>query len=236
MSHEFRTPLNAILGFAELLREKPAVDIEKSRRWAENILSSGRSLLNMINDLLDLAKVESAKMKVNIDKTGIPQLLEGLTAFFSPLTEQKMIKVRLDVADNIPIVYTDAQKVQQILYNLLSNAIKFTPENGRIQITAMMADDTTVRITVADSGPGISTEHQQKIFDKFHQVDGSITRKGEGTGLGLAISKQLADLLAATISLESTLGKGATFSLELPVHLKADENTTRIEDQMSETE
>ena len=220
MSHEFRTPLNAILGFAELLREKPASDIEKSKRWAENIVSSGRSLLNMINDLLDLAKTESAKMEIHIDKTSIPRLLDGLTAFFSPLTEQKTIKVRLDVADDIPLIDTDPQKVQQILYNLLSNAIKFTPEEGRVQIAAAMRDDTTVRISVTDTGPGISQEDQEKIFDKFHQLDGSITRKGEGTGLGLAICKQLADLLAASIHLESTPGAGSTFSLNLPVNLK----------------
>ena len=220
MSHEFRTPLNAILGFAELLREKPASDIEKSRRWAENIVSSGRSLLNMINDLLDLAKTESAKMEIHIDKTSIPRLLDGLTAFFSPLIEQKTIKIRLDVADDIPLIDTDPQKVQQILYNLLSNAIKFTPEQGRIQIAAVMRDDTTVRISITDTGPGISKEDQEKIFDKFHQLDGSITRKGEGTGLGLAICKQLADLLAASIHLESTPGEGSTFSLNLPVNLK----------------
>ncbi|OQY05583.1 MAG: hypothetical protein B6I25_05410 [Planctomycetales bacterium 4572_13] len=220
MSHEFRTPLNAILGFAELLREKPAADVEKSKRWAENIVSSGRSLLNMINDLLDLAKTESAKMEVHIDKTSIPKLLEGLTAFFSPLTEQKTIKVRLDVADDIPLIDTDAQKVQQILYNLLSNAIKFTPEEGRIQVAAVMRDDTTVRISITDTGPGISHEDQEKIFDKFHQLDGSITRKGEGTGLGLAICRQLADLLAASIHLESAPGKGSTFSLNLPVNLE----------------
>ena len=220
MSHEFRTPLNAILGFAELLREKPASDIEKSKRWAENIVSSGRSLLNMINDLLDLAKTESAKMEIHIDKTSIPRLLDGLTAFFSPLTEQKTIKVRLDVADNIPLIDTDPQKVQQILYNLLSNAIKFTPEGGRVQIAAAMRDDTTVRISITDTGPGISHEDQERIFDKFHQLDGSITRKGEGTGLGLAICKQLADLLVASIHLESTPGGGAIFSLDLPVNLK----------------
>ncbi len=225
MSHEFRTPLNAILGFAELLREKPASDIEKSKRWAENIVSSGRSLLNMINDLLDLAKTESAKMEIHIDKTSIPRLLDGLTAFFSPLTEQKTIKVRLDVADNIPLIDTDPQKVQQILYNLLSNAIKFTPEGGRVQIAAAMRDDTTVRISIMDTGPGISHEDQERIFDKFHQLDGSITRKGEGTGLGLAICKQLADLLVASIHLESTPGEGAIFSLDLPVNLKVSKDS-----------
>jgi signal transduction histidine kinase len=224
MSHEFRTPLNAILGFAELLREKPASDTEKSIRWAENIIASGRSLLNMINDLLDLAKAESAKMEIRIEKTNIPQLLDGLVAFFSPLTEQKMIKVRLDIAEDIPLVNTDSQKVQQILYNLLSNAIKFTPQDGRIQIAASMRDDTTVRISVTDTGPGITQEDQEKIFEKFHQVDGSITRKGEGTGLGLAICKQLADLLVASIQLESEVGHGSTFSLNLPISLKISED------------
>jgi signal transduction histidine kinase len=220
MSHEFRTPLNAILGFAELLREKPAAEIEKSRRWAENIISSGRSLLNMINDLLELAKAESAKIVIHIEKTSVPQLLEGLAAFFSPLTEQKSIKIRLDVADNLPLVDTDSQKVQQILYNLLSNAIKFTPSGGRIAISAGMLEDTAIRISIKDTGPGISREDQGKIFEKFHQLDGSITRKSEGTGLGLAICKQLANLLAASIHLESELGVGSTFSLDLPVHLK----------------
>jgi len=228
MSHEFRTPLNAILGFAELLREKPAAEIEKSRRWAENIISSGRSLLNMINDLLELAKAESAKIEIHIEKTSVPQLLEGLTAFFSPLTEQKSIKIRLDVEDNLPLVATDSQKVQQILYNLLSNAIKFTPSGGRIGITANMFDDTAVRISIKDTGPGISREDQEKIFEKFHQLDGSITRKGEGTGLGLAICKQLADLLAASIHLEREVGVGSTFFLDIPVHLKVldDEDET----------
>jgi two-component system sensor histidine kinase BarA len=219
MSHEFRTPLNAILGFAELLREKPDAEAEKSRRWAENIISSGRSLLNMINDLLDLAKAEAGKMEVRIEKTSIPQLLEGLTAFFSPLSEQKMLKVRLEVDENIPLVQTDSPKVQQILYNLLSNAIKFTPERGRILIKAVLTD-TTVRISITDSGPGISPEHQDKIFEKFRQLDGSITRKGEGTGLGLAICRQLADLLAATITLHSVIGEGSTFMLDLPINLK----------------
>lgn len=219
MSHEFRTPLNAILGFAELLREKPAADPEKSRRWAENIISSGRSLLNMINDLLDLAKAEAGKMEVRIEKTSIPQLLDGLSAFFSPLSEQKMIKIRLEIDENLPLVQTDAPKVQQILYNLLSNAIKFTPERGRIIIKAVLMD-TTVRISVIDSGPGISPEHQDRIFEKFRQLDGSITRKGEGTGLGLAICRQLADLMAATISLSSVKGEGSTFMLDLPINLK----------------
>jgi len=173
----------------------------------------------MINDLLDLAKAEAGKMELRVEKTSIPQLLEGLTAFFSPLTEKKMIKVRLQVADTIPLVQTDSAKVQQILYNLLSNAIKFTPEQGRIGIKAAMLDDVTVRIAVTDTGPGISEENLAKIFDKFRQLDGSLTRKEPGTGLGLAICRQLSELLAANISVESTLGEGSTFYLDLPVKL-----------------
>lgn len=232
MSHEFRTPLNAILGFAELLRDKPDAATEKTIRWAENILTSGRSLLNMINDLLDLAKAEAGKMELRIEKTAIPQMLEGLVAFFSPLTEQKTIKVKLNVSNDIPLVYTDQQKVQQILYNLLSNAIKFTPERGRIEISAFMLDDATVRISVSDNGPGISPDDQDKIFEKFRQLDGSITRSGEGTGLGLSICKQLADLLAASISLVSQLGEGSMFSLDLPVTLKSQaRQSTEIESE-----
>ncbi len=219
MSHEFRTPLNAILGFAQLLREKPGEDLEKSKRYADNILTSGRSLLNMINDLLDLAKAEAGKMELRVEKTSIGQLCENLVSFFGPLTEQKNITLDLDVADDIPLVQTDYGKVQQILYNLLSNAIKFTPQDGRVAIVAGMLDDMTVRISVSDTGPGIAEESRQKIFEKFRQVDGSITRPGTGTGLGLAICKQLADLLAGTISLESHEAHGTTFSLDIPVNL-----------------
>jgi len=221
MSHEFRTPLNAILGFAQLLREKPADDLEKSRRYADNIITSGRSLLNMINDLLDLAKAEAGKMELRVEKTSIAQLCESLVSFFSPLTEEKDITLDLDVAGDIPIVQTDYGKVQQILYNLLSNAIKFTPHGGHVAVRAGMLDDLTVRISVSDTGCGIAPESRQKIFEKFRQVDGSITRTGTGTGLGLAICKELADLLAGTISLESEEGKGATFFLDIPVNLPA---------------
>lgn len=219
MSHEFRTPLNAILGFAQLLREKPGEDLGKSERYADNIITSGRSLLNMINDLLDLAKAEAGKMELRIEKASIGQLCESLVAFFGPLTKQKNITLDLEVADDIPIVQTDYGKVQQILYNLLSNALKFTPQDGRVAITAGMLDDITVRISVSDTGCGIAEGSRQKIFEKFRQVDGSITRPGAGTGLGLAICKELADLLAGTISLESSEGDGTTFSLDIPVNL-----------------
>jgi len=173
----------------------------------------------MINDLLDLAKAEAGKIELHNEKTSIPELCRGMVAFFSPLTEKKKIKTRLDINDNIPIIVTDQGKVQQILYNFVSNAIKFTPESGRIEITASMPDDDTIRVAVIDTGTGIRDEDKDKIFEKFRQIDGSITRKTAGTGLGLAISKELASLLAASVGIESAFGKGSKFWLDLPVVL-----------------
>ncbi len=219
ISHEFRTPLNAILGFAELLRERRTDDGEKFKRYAENIITSGRNLLNMINDLLDLAKAEAGKMELRIEKTDIPRLCEGVVGFFGPLIREKGINVTLDTAPDIPTVQTDYGKVQQILFNLLSNAIKFTPAGGRVGVSAWMLDDLTVRISVSDTGPGIALDDRDKIFEKFRQIDGSITRQGGGTGLGLAICKELADLLAGTISLDTELGEGSKFSLDIPINL-----------------
>jgi len=174
----------------------------------------------MINDLLDLAKAEAGKLNLHIERTSIQQLCEGLSAFFLPLTEKKKLSLEIEVAPQIPLVMTDSGKVQQILYNLLSNAIKFTAEGGRIDVKATMPTDITVRIAVIDTGCGIPPEAQDQIFEKFRQLDGSITRLGEGTGLGLAICKQLTDLLAGTIGLKSEPGKGSTFWLEIPVHLQ----------------
>ena len=229
MSHEFRTPLNAILGFAQLVREKPGEDFEKLKRYAQNIIESGRNLLNMINDLLELAKAEAGKIEMRIDKTSIQELCRGLVAFFSPLAQEKMIKIRLAIDEDIPLVQTDSGKVQQILYNLLSNAVKFTPQRGRVEIAAKMLDDKTVRISVIDTGPGINGQDQEKIFEKFRQVDGSITRPGTGTGLGLAICKELATLLAGNISLESEPGTGSTFHLDIPVLLANDEDSNQTD-------
>jgi signal transduction histidine kinase len=224
ISHEFRTPLNAILGFAELLKEKPADNAEKSRRYAQNIVTSGRNLLNMINDLLDLAKAEAGKMTLRIERTSIHELFDGLTNFFAPLWQEKMIDLKVDIADDIPILSTDSGKLQQILYNLLSNAIKFTPERGRVEIIAKMADEKNVVISVIDTGPGIRKDDQKHIFEKFRQIDGSITRGGSGTGLGLAICSELTNMLAGSIWVESEPGSGATFKIELPVELVIEKN------------
>ncbi|MGB2806917.1 MAG: ATP-binding protein [Sedimentisphaerales bacterium] len=225
ISHEFRTPLNAILGFAQVLREKPGIlKKDKAQRYAENIITGGNRLLNMINDLLDLAKTEAGKMELHIEKASVKQLCKALIASFSLLTKKKKIKVKLITADNIPPLMTDAGKVQQILYNFLSNAIKFTPQRGRIEIRAsLLPDENTVRIEVADTGCGIAEADREKIFEKFRQTDGSITRETAGSGLGLTISRDLAAMLAGSIGLESELDKGSTFWLDIPVTLTKNE-------------
>jgi len=224
ISHEFRTPLNAILGFAQVLKEKPKLlKQEKTQRYVENIIISGNRLLNMINDLLDLAKTEAGKLKLHIEQASVKHLLEAVITSFSLLTKQKKIKVKLTVEDEIPPLMTDAGKIQQVLYNFLSNAVKFTPEKGKIEIHAQMLDDTMVRIAVTDTGCGIADADKEKIFEKFRQVDGSLIRETTGTGLGLAISKELADMLAGSIGLESEPDKGSTFWLDIPVVLTRDE-------------
>ena len=224
MSHEFRTPLNAILGFAQVLREKPGLlTQDKGRRYAENILTGGNQLLVMINDLLQLAKTQAGKIELHIEQASLPQICEALVSSFSLLTQEKKIKVKVDLSPDIPLLHTDIGKVQQILYNLFSNAIKFTPKSGRIGLQAHMLDEKMVHVAVKDTGCGIAQKDQEKIFEKFRQVDGSITRQSSGTGLGLTISRELADMLAGRIGLESDIGKGSTFWLEIPVTLSKDQ-------------
>ena len=221
ISHEFRTPLNAILGFAEILKSK--ADNDKNIRYADNIITSGRNLLTMINDLLELAKLEAGRMELRHESTSIPELCNGLVSFFAPLVETKNLHMEFVPKDEIPLVYTDPMKVQQILFNFISNAIKFTPEEGSIKISAGMADSKTIRIEVADTGQGIAEKDHEKIFEKFRQTDSSITRKVSGTGLGLAISKELAMLLTGNIGVISQEGQGSTFWLEIPLMEKPEE-------------
>ncbi len=221
MSHEFRTPLNAILGFAQVLREKPGLlRRDKGQHYAENIITSGNRLLNMINDLLALAKTQAGKMELHVEKVSLPQLCESLAASFSLLVKKKKIKMRTQVDSDVPIVATDAGKVQQILYNFLSNAVKFTPPRGQIEIRAGILDGKMVRLAVSDTGCGIADADRAEIFDKFRQVDGSLTRETPGSGLGLAISKELAHMLAGSIGLDSEVGVGSTFWLDIPVQLR----------------
>jgi signal transduction histidine kinase len=233
VSHELRTPLSSIIGFAELLHDAaPPPEAEgddaasasapqgdgatRIPRYAANILSSGRILLELINDLLDLARIEAGKMRMHPTNFRMADVCEAVLDFTRPLIDKKDISVSLDVADDLPPMHSDSGKVQQILYNLMSNAVKFTPERGRITMTAGREGKARVRLAVRDTGPGIPADMQSTIFEKFRQLDASVTRAQGGTGLGLAISKELAHLLGGTLTVESAPEEGSTFILTIP--------------------
>ncbi|HSZ59530.1 MAG TPA: HAMP domain-containing sensor histidine kinase [Tepidisphaeraceae bacterium] len=221
VSHELRTPLNSILGFADLLKDSLAAGPDsKSARYVNNILSSSRHLLELINDLLDLAKIEAGRMEIRSEPLSVPDLFEGLGNILKPLLEQKNLMLANNVGTEVPIIRTDPGKLQQILYNFLSNAIKFSPTGGLIELAAHGDGPDHVRITVSDRGPGIEPSKQQLIFEKFRQVDASVTRTHSGTGLGLAISKELTTFLNGSIGVLSSPGHGATFWIVIPLHIE----------------
>ena len=222
VSHELRTPLNSILGFAELLRDTSADKQDlRAARYLQNILNSGRNLLELINDLLDLAKIEAGRMEVRSAPLPLNDLFEGLTGILKPLSEKKNLTIVTSIAGDVPILQTDAAKLQQVLYNFLSNAIKFSPDKGSIELSADLEGLDQVRISVTDRGPGIAAEQHAVIFEKFRQIDASVTRQHGGTGLGLAISKELASLLGGSIGVRSAPGEGATFWIILPLRIEA---------------
>jgi signal transduction histidine kinase len=236
VSHELRTPLNSIIGFSDVLNSIEALE-EKQKRYVANIQRSGRALLEMINDILDLAKMESGKMEVRISEFRIGSLVSAQCDMARPLAEKKRIDLDHSVAGDLPPLRQDQGKVQQILNNLLSNAIKFTPEGGRITITAERDQYGDLRLMVADTGIGISPDDQQLIFEKFRQAPGvsrdgdPMTREYSGTGLGLSIVRELCRLLGGDVSLESELGKGSMFTVRLPWRL---EEATRLDAQLRE--
>jgi signal transduction histidine kinase len=217
MSHELRTPLNSILGFSEVLLSGDHLN-DKQQRWVRNIQSSGERLLNLINDILDLAKIEAGKMQVRLEEFSIHDVAEGLLNMFRPMAEKKNIDLRGQIDPAIPTLRQDMVKLQQILSNLLSNAIKFTPEGGRVALKAE-ADPLHVVITVTDTGVGIAPEEQELVFEKFRQSGNPLTREHAGTGLGLSIVRELARLLRGEVALQSELGRGSTFTVRLPLQL-----------------
>ncbi len=224
ISHEFRTPLNSIMGFAQVLRDKPELLREdKGKRYAENIIVGGQRLLNMINDLLYLAKAEANKIQLHIEQIKVDEICDAVMSSFSEMTREKDIKVELEVQRDIPILVTDAGKIQQILENYMSNAVKFTPAQGKITLSVVILDDKTIRFSVTDTGCGIAEADKEKLFQKFGQLGNPLTRESGGTGLGLAISKELADMLAGQVGFESQLDKGSTFWLDIPPSLIKDQ-------------
>jgi signal transduction histidine kinase len=236
VSHELRTPLNSIIGFSDVLSSIAALD-EKQKRYVGNIQRSGTMLLDMINDILDLAKMESGKMEVRLSEFKIGALVGAQCDMARPLAEKKNIDLDYEVSQNLPPVWQDQAKIQQILNNLLSNAIKFTPEGGRIAIGAERDEYGDLRLSVTDTGIGINPDDQQLIFEKFRQAPGvskdgdAMTREYSGTGLGLSIVRELCRLLGGDVSVESELGKGSTFTVRLPWRM---EEMPRLDAQLKE--
>jgi signal transduction histidine kinase len=216
MSHELRTPLNAIIGFSEMLKEQLFGDLnEKQLEYAGDIHSSGHHLLSLINDILDLAKVEAGRMELELSEFAIPPAIESAMTLVKERAARHGIALESKIDDRLDCFTGDERKFKQILLNLLSNAVKFTPEGGRINVVAGI-NNGTVEISVSDTGIGISPEDQRTIFEEFRQARGDGRGKSEGTGLGLTLTKRFVELHGGTIKVESEVGKGSTITYTLP--------------------
>jgi PAS domain S-box-containing protein len=218
MSHELRTPLNGIIGFTELLADgRPGPLTAKQRQFLTAVLSSGRHLLQLINDVLDLSKIEAGKMEVALETVSLPDVVGEICYSMSPLAEQKKLELVQRIDPALTDLWLDRKKLKQILYNLLSNATKFTPEGGRVSIEAQPVDGN-VQVRVSDTGIGIRKEDLTRLFGEFQQL-GSAGRPEQGTGLGLALTRRLVQLLQGRIAVESEFGRGTTFVVTLPRRL-----------------
>lgn len=217
MSHELRTPLNSIIGFSDVLLEMSNEGLsEKQKRYVMNISKSGKHLLTLINDILDISKVESGKMHLYKENIAVKNLLEDMFSSLQPLAAEKEISMKVSLDPDLGHIHADRGKIKQVLYNLIGNAIKFTEHGGFVTISAKLNVDM-LHISVKDTGIGISEEDQKKLFRPFTQIDSSISRKYEGTGLGLALSNELVALHGGRIWVESEPGKGSTFTIMIPV-------------------
>jgi signal transduction histidine kinase len=216
MSHELRTPLNAIIGFSEVLAEGMFGDVNgKQAEYLADILESGRHLLSLINDILDLSKIEAGRMELEPSSFHLPTAIDNTLILVRERAQRRDIRLACTVDDHLGTIRADERKVKQVLLNLLSNALKFTPEGGNVDVRAR-ANDGVAELSVADTGVGISPEDQQAVFEEFRQV-GAAAKKTEGTGLGLAISRKLIELHGGRLWVESTLGAGSTFTFTLPL-------------------
>jgi PAS domain S-box-containing protein len=217
MSHEFRTPLNAMLGYTSMLLQGVGGTLESgAKKHLSRVESNGRHLLTIINEILDISRIEAGRMPLQMSRFDVPELLAEVKSELEPIILRSKLTVAVDVPDTLPAMYCDRQKVKQILLNLLSNALKFTHRGSIVIKVRRNARDRTVALSVTDSGIGIAPGDQQKIFEDFRQLDNSPTRAYGGTGLGLSICRRLAQMLGGRITLRSEVGKGSTFTLVLP--------------------
>jgi signal transduction histidine kinase len=216
MSHELRTPLNAVIGFSEVLEERMFGDLnDKQAEYVGDIRTSGQHLLMLINDVLDLAKVEAGRMELELTDFDLRETLEAALMLVRERATRHGITLTLEAAEDIGGIVADERKLRQVTLNLLSNAVKFTPDGGRVSV-CVRAVDTTIEIAVADTGIGIAPEDQAVVFEEFRQVGSDTGRKGEGTGLGLALAKRFVELHGGAIWVQSALGSGTTFTFSLP--------------------
>jgi signal transduction histidine kinase/ActR/RegA family two-component response regulator len=217
MSHELRTPLNAIIGFSELLMEQSTHPLlGDQREYVVDILSSGRHLLELINDILDLSKIEAGKMRLCLDEIDLEEVVEEAMMTLKVEASRKEIRLEACLDGSLAGVVADRGKIKQILTNLLSNAVKFTPAGGRVELSALQKDGF-LEVSVEDSGIGIRPEDQDRIFAAFIQVDGSYARKYQGTGLGLTLVKRFVEMHGGEISVHSAVGKGSVFTFRIPL-------------------
>jgi two-component system sensor histidine kinase BarA len=239
MSHELRTPLNSIIGFSEMLGGIESLD-DKQKRFVHNIQKSGKKLLEMINDILDLAKLEAGKTEVRSSEFRIETIINTQCDMVRNLAEDKNIDLTTEVEAELPLLYQDQTKVQQILTNLLSNAIKFTPEGGRITVSAKGDPRGFIEISVADTGVGIAESDREIIFEKFRQGStvlgrDNLTREYSGTGLGLSIVKELCKLLGGEVHVTSELGRGSTFRVLIPwMRAEAPQHASKLNARLDE--
>lgn len=239
MSHELRTPLNSIIGFSDILLEKVFGELnEKQLKYINNISTSGKHLLELINDILDLSKVEAGKMELHYSEFSIDSVFEEVRAVLTPLAQTKSLEINFNIGSGFTTLQADRSRLIQILYNLASNAIKFTPEGGKVSVSCMKSGNLAF-ISVMDTGIGISSEDQKKLFQPFTQIDASASRQYCGTGLGLALVKKIVNLHKGDIWVESAVGKGSTFTFSIPLRKPVESrkaNEVELEDVILEFE
>jgi signal transduction histidine kinase len=218
MSHELRTPLNAIIGFSEALLEKMFGEMNaKQEDYLKDIHSSGRHLLSLINDILDLSKIEAGRMELELSEFSLPAALQNAMTLVRERAHTHGITLKARVDPKLGEIRADERKFKQILLNLLSNAVKFTPDGGRVEVDARR-NGNSIEVSVKDSGVGIAKEDQEAVFEEFRQVGRDYTNKQEGTGLGLTLTRRFVELHGGKIWLKSTPGKGSTFTFTLPLN------------------
>jgi signal transduction histidine kinase len=216
MSHELRTPLNAIIGFSEVLLERMFGEVnDKQDEYLRDIHSSGRHLLQLINDILDLSKVEAGRMELEASRFRVPESIDNAMTLIRERAQRHGIALGKDVEPAVDEIVADERKFKQILVNLLTNAVKFTPDGGRVDVIARCTPDA-LEVSVRDTGIGIAVEDQTLVFEEFRQVGNDYTKKQEGTGLGLALARRFVGLHGGTIAVASELGKGSTFTFTIP--------------------